>query len=150
MNLKNLIVFPLLFSALALATSPPAFAGSVSTKTPTHTPAKGSEERKAIMDVLRVVVRKMSGLEVIFIVRHLKVNNDWAWVEAEPESADGSQHYETVTGLLHRKNGQWTYVEGPPEFAICEQDPDCIDTARYFKKLARKYPAASAEIFPKQ
>lgn len=115
-----------------------------------HTPVKGSSERKAIMDALRVAIRKMSGLEVIFVVRHLKVNKDWAWVEADPESADGTQHYETMVGLVHKKNGRWTYLEGPPEFAVCEEDPDCIDTARYFKKLARKYPAVSPDIFPKQ
>lgn len=149
MNFKNGIVFPLLFSALALVAGPQAFAGTVTAKTPTHIPAKGSAERKAIMETLRGTVRKMSGLEVIFVVRHLKVNSDWAWVEAEPASADGSQHYETVAGLLHRKNGRWSYVEGPPEFAVCEEDPDCADTARYFRKLARKYPEASTEIFPK-
>lgn len=149
MHFKNRIIFPLLFSALAFIAGPLAFAGTTAEKTPTHTPAKGSAERKEVMEALRVMVRKMSDLEVIFVVRHLKVNNDWAWVEAEPQSADGSQHYETVAGLIHRKNGHWVYVEGPPEFAICEPDPDCVDTARYFKKLARKYPAASAEIFPK-
>ena len=101
------------------------------------------------MGALRVVIRKMSGLEVIFVVRHLKVNKGWAWVETDPESADGKNHYEPMVGLLHKKNGRWTYIEGPPEFAVCEADPDCIDTARYFKKLARKYPAASPDIFPK-
>jgi len=115
----------------------------------THTPAKGSAERKEILDALRVVIRKMSGIEVVFVVPYLKVNQDWAWVEAEPQSADGKQHYETITGLLNRKNGRWIYVEGPPEFAICEEDPDCIDTTRYFKKLSRKYPAAAPGIFPK-
>ena len=44
----------------------------------THTPAKGSEERKGILDAVRGVIRKMSGLEVVFVVRHLKVNKDWA------------------------------------------------------------------------
>ena len=115
----------------------------------THTPAKGSTERKEILDALRVVIRKMSGLEVVFVVPYLKVNQNWAWVEAEPQSADGKQHYETLTGLLNRKNGRWIYVEGPPEFAVCEEDPDCIDTARYFKKLSRKYPATAPDIFPK-
>ena len=118
------------------------------TKARTYTPGKGSEERKAILDALRVVIKKMSTLEVVFVVRHLKVNNGWAWVETDPESVNGKQHYEPMVGLLHKKNGRWTYIEGPPEFALCEEDPDCIDTARYFRKLARKYPAASRDIFP--
>lgn len=151
---RNFLPALTLLAALAGLSYSTAYAAAASNstidKTGTHTPAKGSTERKAIMDALRVVVRKMSALEVIFVVRHLKVNNDWAWVEADPESADGTQHYETLVGLLHRKNGHWVYVEGPPEFAICEEDPDCIDPVRYFKKLGRKYPAASPDIFPRQ
>ena len=138
--------------ALTIAISTSTYASEVkiqsATKTGTYTPAKGSEDRKAIMDALRVVIRKMSGLEVIFVVRHLKINEGWAWVETDPKSADGKNHYEPMVGLLHKKNGRWTYIEGPPEFAVCEEDPDCVDTARYFKKLARKYPAASPNIFP--
>ena len=138
--------------ALTSAVSTSTYASEVkvqsATKTGTYTPAKGSEDRKAIMDALRVVIRKMSGLEVIFVVRHLKINKGWAWVETDPESADGKNHYQPMVGLLHKKNGRWTYIEGPPEFAICEEDPDCVDTARYFKKLVRKYPAASPDIFP--
>ena len=147
------IPFLAMSSLLSIVISPSAYAAEASvqtaTKTGTYTPVKGSEDRKAILDALRVVSRKMSGLEVIFVVRHLKVNNGWAWIETEPESADGKDHYESMVGLLHKKNGRWAYVEGPPEFAICEQDPDCMDTARYFKKLARKYPAVSPDIFPK-
>ena len=150
MNSKRRFALLILFGSFILATIPQTFAGPIAANSQTHTPIKGSEERKAIMEVLRVMVRKMSGLEVVFVVHHLKVNKDWAWVEAEPASADGSQHYETVTGLLQRKNGHWKYVEGPPELAVCEEDPDCADTGRYFRKLARKYPAASAEIYPKQ
>ena len=139
-------------AALTIAVSSSTYAADTklqnATKSATYTPAKGSEDRKAIMDALRVVIRKMSGLEVIFVVRHLKINEGWAWVETDPESADGKNHYEPMVGLLHKKNGRWTYIEGPPEFAVCEEDPDCVDTARYFKKLARKYPAASPNIFP--
>lgn len=153
MFIYRFILFLAVSSLLTIVISPSAYATEArvqtATKTGTYTPAKGSEDRKAILDALRVVIRKMSGLEVIFVVRHLKVNNGWAWIETEPESADGKDHYESMVGLLHKKNGRWTYVEGPPEFAICEQDPDCMDTARYFKKLARKYPAVSPDIFPK-
>jgi len=135
--------------SLALCFMGQAVCHAAPAKTGTHTPAKGSEERKAILDAMRGVIRKMSGLEVVFVVRHLKANGDWAWAEVDPASADGKQHYESLTGLLHRKNGRWVYVEGPPEFSVCEEDPDCIDPVRYFATLARKYPEASAEIFPK-
>ncbi len=140
------ILLTCLFSVPAYSTTPTDDKKAVVSQT--HTPAKGSAERKEILDALRVVIRKMSGLEVVFVVPYLKVNRNWAWVEAEPQSADGKQHYETLSGLLNRKNGRWIYVEGPPEFAVCEEDPDCIDTARYFKKMSRKYPAAAPDIFP--
>ena len=68
--------------ALTIAVSTSTYANEVkvqsATKTGTYTPTKGSEDRKAIMDALRVVIRKMSGLEVIFVVRHLKINKGWA------------------------------------------------------------------------
>jgi len=138
-----------LILVLALLT-PVVFAAPPAPATQTHTPAKGSEERKAIVDTLRVMVKKMSGLDVIFVVRHLKVNKNWAWVEADPQSADNTQHYEAITGLLQKKNGHWIYMEGPPEWAVCEEDPDCADTNRYFRKLAKKYPSVSPDIFPAQ
>lgn len=114
-----------------------------------YTPPKGSDERKAIMDALRHFVKNKSGLEVIFVVQYLKVKNGWAWAVTNPQSKDGSQHYESISGLLHKKNTHWFFVEGPPEWADCEEDPECSDPAKYFKKLAEKYPAAPQEIFPK-
>jgi hypothetical protein len=113
------------------------------------TPAKGSPDRQGILDALRGVVKNMSGLEVVFVVRHLKVKNNWAWVETDPQSKDGSQHYESIIGLLQKKNGRWLYVEGPPEANECDEDPECSDSARYFKKLHTKYPSTSMDIFPK-
>ncbi len=136
-------------SAIAAKSVPVAKAGQVRT-TQARTPPKGSQDRKAITNALRVVVKDMSGLDVVFVVRHLKVNGNWAWVDADPQSADGTQHYEAVNGLLTRKNGRWVYLEGPPEWAICEEDPDCADSARYFNKLGARYPGLSPDIFPRQ
>lgn len=145
------ILFLAMSSLLTMVISPSAYAAEAkmqtTTITGTYTPAKGSEDRKAILDALRVVIRKMSGLEVIFVVRHLKLNNGWAWIETEPESADGKNHYESMVGLMHKKNGRWAYVEGPPEFVICEADPDCIDTTRYFKKTGAEISCCLARYF---
>ena len=142
-----------LFVGMVMAT--PALAVPENSNTPkpasaaAHTPAKGSAERAAILDTLRAVVKKMSDLDVIFVVTHLKLKNNWAWVVAEPQSRDGTQHYETMIGLLQNKNGKWIFVEGPPEAVLCDEDPECADTARYFRKLAKKYPSVSMDIFPK-
>jgi len=117
-------------------------------ETKAYTPKPGSSERKEIMDALRQQVREMSGLEVVFVVSYLKVKNGWAWAETMPQSADGKNHYESVNGLLKKVNGKWSYVEGPPEWAVCEEDPNCSDTSKYFKKLRERYPSAPTDIFP--
>ena len=112
------------------------------------TSVERAASRKAILTEMRTFVRKMSGLEVKFAVRHLGVDCKWAWIETEPQSADGKRRYEPVNALLARRNGRWRYVESPPEWAICEEDPDCADRARYFQKLAARHPGLSSVIFP--
>ncbi len=122
---------------------------SVSKSSAAYTPVKGSAERAAIMDALRTEIKKMSDYDVIFRVSHLKLKNNWAWVVAEPQSRDGTQNYESMIGLLQKKNGRWVYVEGPPEAVTCDEDPECADSARYYRKLAKTYPGVSLDIFPK-
>ncbi len=135
--MKTLKTTLLLVMLASIAITMPVSAAAQDSQTSTsksstaYTPVKGSAERTTIIDALRVVVKKMSDLDVIFVVSHLKLKNNWAWVVAEPQSRDGTQHYETMTGLLQRKNGRWVYVEGPPEAVICDEDPECSDTARY-------------------
>lgn len=107
----------------------------------------GAATRKGILNAMRAFVKQMSDLDVVFVVRHLKADCDWAWIEAEPQSADGKQRYEPVSALLAHKNGTWRYVEGPPEWPICEEDPDCVDRSRYFRKLAARHPGLSPDIF---
>lgn len=113
-----------------------------------RTPAKNSPDRKEMLGALRAFVKKMSDLDVVFVVTYLKTDCRWAWVETEPQSADGTQHYEPVNALLARRNGTWQYVESPPEWPICEEDPDCIDPSRYFRKLAARHPGLSPAILP--
>lgn len=112
------------------------------------TPARGSAERKAMLGVLRTFVKRMSNLEVVFVVRHLKSGCGWGWIEADPQSADGTQHYEQVQALLARRNAGWEYVESPPEWSECEPDPDCVDRSRYFRKVAARHPGVPPAIFP--
>lgn len=111
-----------------------------------YTPAPGSAERKAIMDVLR----KMLDMEdVVFVVRFLKVSEGWAWVETDPRSKDGTNRYEPVDCLLRNQGGRWKVLECKPCCGECEEDPDCRGPARYYKKLKSRFPKAPAIIFPK-
>ena len=55
-----------------------------------HTPAPGSAERTAIMDALRGPVETDLGQPVIFVVKTLRVTDDWAFLHAVPKRPDGS------------------------------------------------------------
>ncbi len=117
-----------------------------------YTPDKGSAERKAITDALRVPVEKKLKQEVIFKIDHLKVQNNWAFLLGTPRRPDGGQidyrntpyaeaykagaFDDGVMALLHRVGGQWRvvqYVVGATDVAYLGWD--------------RKFHAPSA-IFP--
>jgi hypothetical protein len=56
-----------------------------------HTPSAGSEERKAIMDALRVPAEKDLGRKVIFRVDHLRVASNWAFARVVPLLPNGGE-----------------------------------------------------------
>ena len=78
----------------------------------------------------------------MLIVPYLKVHNGWAWIQVNPQSADGTQHYESQSGLLQEKTtNKWTLLESMPA-------EEGTDYTKYFKNLKAKYPSAPADIFP--
>ena len=103
-----------------------------------YTPPSGSAERKAILDAYRAEWTKDAlTKDVIFVVKHLKVQDGWAWLQVNPKSADGSQQFEEEQGLLHKEGGGWKVLQRKSGV-----------TARYFKNLKAKYPADPTDIFP--
>ncbi len=74
--------FILLF-ACTIMLSPVVFAQRA------HTPARGSAEREAIMDALRVPAKRDLGRTVIFQVDLLRVADDWAFARVSPILPDG-------------------------------------------------------------
>ncbi len=110
------------------------------------TPLPGNPLRKAILDALRQEVKLIHGLDVVFVVKHLKVKNGWAWAHTLPQSPDGSNRYEDVSALLQLQDGAWTVVEIP-----CGEDenPDCLNGPEYFSGLKRRFPGVPTEIFPR-
>lgn len=106
-----------------------------------HTPAAGSPERKAIVDATKAALAKQGKPGVMVQVPYLKVHNGWAWIQVNPRSADGSQNYESQSGLLREKAKAWTLLEWMPS-------EEGTDTKAYFTKLKAKYPSAPADIFP--
>jgi len=84
------IILLLVLQSLAFA------AGSESTAV---TPPPGSVERKLIMDALR---KRWPDSDAKFVVKHLKVNNGWAWIHVAPQSRDGCSHFEDESWLLKK------------------------------------------------
>lgn len=101
--------------------------------------------RKQLLNALRTEVKRMHGLDVVFVVKGLKVKNKWAWVHTLPQSRDGHNRYEDISALLHLEKGKWTVVEIP---CTEPENPECIDAPGYFKNLRKKYPDISLEILP--
>lgn len=110
-----------------------------------QTPAPGSAERRAMLDAMRLKVRELHGLDVVFVVREMKVSEGWAWVHTLPQSKDGSARYEDFFALLRKENGRWRIAEIP----CTEPDnPECIDNPGYFRMLAERFPGLPAAILP--
>jgi hypothetical protein len=108
-------------------------------------PPPGNPERKAILDALRVELRRYQDQPMVFVVRHLRVNGRWAWVDVNPQSPDATQHYESVSALLRSGRGGWTVVEMP---CAEEDNPDCITDPGYFMRLRSRWPEVPPSILP--
>ena len=108
-----------------------------------HTPPVGSAERKAIMNTMRTDILEKAGLEVVFVVKWLKVQGGWAWAETHPQSRDGLNRYEPYLALLEKREGIWAIAEIPP----LEEDAPPVDDA-YFRDLIERFPDLPCEVFP--
>jgi len=111
-----------------------------------HTPAKGTPEREAIMEVLRAEVKKETGEDVVFVVNILKVHNGWAWVDVTPNRKDGTALYEGKESLMHQEKGVWKDKTLPPQ----DSDDDqrmfgdlAASTSRKFRSSIRHAPRIS-------
>jgi hypothetical protein len=109
------------------------------------TPLPGSPLRKVVLHALRQEVARIHGLDVVFVVRHLRIKNGWAWVHTRPQSPDGLNRYEDVSALLQLQNDAWEVVE-----IACGEagNLDCLDGPDYFVGLQERFPQVAPEIFP--
>lgn len=91
------------------------------------TPARGTAQRKAIMNAARTPVSAELGQRVIFVVDTLRTDGEWAYLQAVPHQPNGSplnwnrtpfaQSWQAdmmsdiVMVLLRRRNGSWSVVD---------------------------------------
>lgn len=106
-----------------------------------HTPPEGSPERNAIVQATKHALARQGRKNVVLIVPYLKVHDRWAWIQVNPQSANGTQHYESQSGLLQQTTKEWKLLEWMPA-------EEGTDYKKYFANLKAKYPSAPADIFP--
>jgi hypothetical protein len=133
----------LTFSFSALAQSP--------ANDQLHTPAKGSPERKAILDAVRGEYQEGDDHPAEFKVNYLKVHNGWAWIDVTPLDASGKQVADPAPLLFYNDNGKWT----AKDLNDVLTDDDAHDgphdpSPKYIKALQKKYPGVPADIVPKK
>ena len=118
-----------------------------------YTPEKGSAERKAILDALRVPVERELNQKIVFATDEFNVLAYWAFVSGEPQASNGGEpdyrgtKYGEAYGegafdnnffaLLKKTGGKWRVVT----FAIGCTDVCYSDWAKRFKapKLVLPY-----------
>ena len=105
-------------------------------------PHRGNLERTAILDALRAWIKSNLGLEVVFVVKHLKVKNGWAWINVIPQSPDGKNHYEDLSALLRKGNDCWAVVAVPSGECAAADDPEkiCTEEWEQFIKVVTQAP----------
>jgi hypothetical protein len=124
-----------LAAALFVAVAMP---GVALAKSGVYTPAKGSGERKAIMDAMRA---KGDDQDRVFVVRRLKISGNWAWLDCDPQSRDGSNRYEPESALLRNSGGKWKVVDQPCGEGDCDFDSEV-------SRIRHENPQAPEAIFP--
>lgn len=68
-----------------------------------YTPAKGTPQRSMIIAGAKEALAKQGMKDLVLQIPYLKVHSGWASIEVNPQSADGSQNYESQSGLLQEK-----------------------------------------------
>jgi hypothetical protein len=123
-----------------------------------HTPAKGTEERQAIMDALRAEFDNPKGSyyhahrgTITFVVNFLRVHNGWAWMGGYPQSSDPQDSFGEYSGfLLHSVEGRWSLMRLPP-MVDDPNDPENLGypSSKDVERIRQKFPTVATDIFPK-
>jgi hypothetical protein len=141
--MKRILLQLLIFAA--------ALSGTVSAQA-VRTPEKGSAERTAILNTLRVPVERELKQKIVFNLDHFRVAGNWAFLGGDPQTPSGGQPdyrrtpYQrdkdadmfdnNIFALLRKTGGKWRVVH----YAI-----GCTDVC--YADWWRRYKAPKA-VFP--
>lgn len=117
-----------------------------------YTPDKGSPERKAILDALRLPVERDLKQKVVFVSDHFKVQGNWAYVSGTPQNSTGGDPDYSMTkyadhvdsgafdnnffALLRKTGGKWKVTH----YLIGCTDVCYLDWWRRFKAPKAIFP----------
>jgi hypothetical protein len=117
-----------------------------------HTPGKGSQERKVILDALRVPVERDLKQKIVFVAENFNVQGNWAYIGGIPQGANGgSPDYSRTRyadakesgafdnnffALLKKTAGKWRVVT----YAIGCTDVCYVDWWRRYKAPKAVFP----------
>lgn len=116
-----------------------------------HTPAKGSPERKAILDAVREEYKEGEDHPAEFQVNYLKVHNGWAWIDVTPLNESGKPVADPAPLLFYNDNGKWTAKDlNDVPMEGDDHDGPHDPSPKYIKALQKKYPGLPSDIIPKK
>lgn len=117
-----------------------------------YTPARGSAERKAILEALRAPVEKELKQKIIFVTHNFNVRGIWAYVGGVPQTPEGrpptlrntvyceadeaGMFDNNFSGLLRKTGGKWKVVT----YALGCTDVCYADWWRRFKAPKAIFP----------
>ncbi len=109
--------FTKLIQKLAIASSTLLFLAlsfSAATAQPVHEPARGTAERKDILNAVRPVLEARVGPPVEFVVDWMRSGNGWAFVQLSPQRPGGG----AIDLRRTTYAGQMDYMDGLMTFAL--------------------------------
>lgn len=135
---------------LILFTSP-AFADAA------YTPATGTAERNAILNVMRLdfyrspAAAARNAEKILFVVHHLRIKGRWILVKATP-TINGKPHAEPRWALIQKSGTQYQnrhFHRAIAPHLTPENEHLAQDMNPFTKRLIRRaFPTCPEEIFP--
>jgi hypothetical protein len=115
-------------------------------------PQPGTPLRQTILDDLRAAeptatTVKEKKQKIVFEKVVVRVVGDWAWVSAEPRSADNKWRSEPLTGLMHHQGGRWKVVQYVGDEVSSSARPQVAYQA-WRTDLLKKNPECPPELVP--
>lgn len=117
-----------------------------------HSPAAGTNERKAILAALRIPVERELKQKVVFVVQHINVAGNWAFVGGDPQSPSGGRpnykgtpYWDAIRSDMFDNNFFAVLKRSGKRWKVVHYDIGCTDVC--YADWWRRYKAPKA-IFP--